>query len=43
MRERIVTSPTAARAGSQERVVRYTLAISLSLVVISFVLSYLVS
>ena len=43
MPERIVKSPTEARAGSKEGVVRYILAISLALVVILFIVSYFVS
>jgi len=43
MSDRIVKSPTPARAGSKEGVVRYVLAISLALVVILFVISYLIA
>jgi hypothetical protein len=43
MPEPIVKTPTEARAGSKEGVVRYVLAISLALVVILFVVGYMVS
>jgi len=43
MTERIEKSPTEARAGSKEGVVRYILAISIALVVILFGVAYLVS
>jgi hypothetical protein len=43
MPERIVKSPTEARAGSKEGVVRYILAISVALVVILFIVSYLIA
>ncbi len=43
MPEPIVKTPTDARAGSKEGVVRYVLAISLALVVILFVVGYMVS
>ena len=43
MPEPIVKSPTAARAGSKEGVVRYVLAISIALVVILFIVGYIVS
>jgi len=43
MPEPIVKTPTEARAGSKEGVVRYVLAISLALVVILFVVGYIVS
>jgi hypothetical protein len=43
MPERIVETPTAARAGSKEGVVRYILAISVALVVILFIAGYLIS
>ena len=36
-------SPTEARSASKEGVVRYILAISLALVVVLFIVSYLVS
>jgi hypothetical protein len=39
----IVKTPTAARAGSKEGVVRYVLAISIALVVILFIVGYFVS
>ena len=42
MPEPVDKSPNEARAGSKEGVVRYVLAISLFLVVIFFVISYLV-
>jgi hypothetical protein len=41
--EPIVKTPTAARAGSREGVVRYVLAISLVLVVILFIVGYVAS
>jgi len=43
MPEPIVKSPTAARSGSKEGVVRYVLAISIALVVILFIVGYVVS
>ena len=43
MTERIEKSPTEARAGSKEGVVRYILAISLALVVILFIAAYVIS
>ena len=43
MPDPIIKSPTAARSGSKEGVVRYVLAISLALVVIVFVISYLLA
>jgi hypothetical protein len=43
MPEPIVKTPTEARAGSKEGVVRYVLAISLALVVILFMVGYVVS
>jgi hypothetical protein len=43
MSDRIVKSPTEARAGSKEGVVRYVLAISLALVVIVFIVSYILA
>jgi hypothetical protein len=43
MAERIVRTPTEARAGSKEGVVRYILAISIALVVVLFIVGYLVS
>jgi len=43
MPDRIVKSPTNARAGSKEGVVRYVLAISIALVVILFIVGYMVS
>ena len=42
MPNRPVTDPTKARSASKEGVVRYVLAISLALVVVVFVVSYLV-
>jgi hypothetical protein len=39
----IIRSPTQASGGSKEGVVRYVLAISLVLVVILFVISYIVA
>jgi hypothetical protein len=39
----IVKTPTAARAGSKEGVVRYVLAISIALVVVLFIVGYFVS
>ena len=41
MPERIVRTPTEARAGSKEGVVRYILAISLVPVVVLFIASYI--
>jgi hypothetical protein len=38
---RIVTTPTQARTGSKEGVVRYVLGISIALVVVLFAVSYL--
>lgn len=43
MPERTVKSPTNARAGSKEGVVRYVLAISIALVVILFIVGYIIS
>jgi len=43
MAERIVKPPTEARAASKEGVVRYVLAISVALVVILFIVSYLIA
>ncbi len=43
MAERIVKSPTQARAGSKEGVVRYVLAISIALVVVLFIVSYILA
>jgi hypothetical protein len=43
MVDRPIKSPTEARAGSKEGVVRYILAISIVLVVILFVVGYMVS
>jgi hypothetical protein len=40
---RIVKSPTDARSGSKEGVVRYVLGISLALVIVLFIVSYVVS
>jgi hypothetical protein len=37
-----VTDPTKARSGSKEGVVRYVLGISLALVVVLFIFSYLI-
>jgi hypothetical protein len=42
-RDRIVKSPTDARSGSKEGVVRYILAISLTLTVAAFILGYVFS
>jgi hypothetical protein len=42
MQNRPVTDPTKARSGSKEGVVRYILGISLALVVVLFIASYLV-
>jgi len=42
MRDRLTTDPTKARAGSKEGVVRYVLGISLTLVVVLFVIGYLI-
>jgi hypothetical protein len=39
----IIKSPTDARAGSKEGVVRYVLGISLALVVILFIIGYMIS
>jgi hypothetical protein len=41
--DNIIKSPTDARAGSKEGVVRYILGISIALVVILFVIGYMVS
>jgi len=41
MAKRIVTTPTRARTGSKEGVVRYILGISIALVVVLFGISYL--
>jgi hypothetical protein len=38
---RVVITPTAARTGSKEGVVRYVLGISLALVVVLFAIGYL--
>lgn len=43
MTERIIKSPTSARQGTQEGVVRYVLMISLALVIIAFVLAFVFS
>ena len=43
MPEPTIKSPTEARSGSKEGVVRYVLAISLALVVIAFVVGYMLS
>ena len=43
MPERIVETPTKARAGSKEGVVRYILAISVAMVGILFIVSYLIA
>lgn len=43
MPEPTVKTPTNARAGSKEGVVRYVLAISIVLVVILFIVGYMVS
>jgi hypothetical protein len=43
MPEHVVKSPTDARAGSKEGVVRYVLAISIALVVILFIVSYILA
>jgi len=43
MPEPVTKSPTDARAGSKEGVVRYVLAISIALVVILFIVGYMVS
>jgi hypothetical protein len=43
MPDRIVKSPNQARAGSKEGVVRYILAISITLVVILFIVGYMIS
>jgi hypothetical protein len=42
MQKRIVTTPTSARSATKEGVVRYILAISIALVVVLFVVSYLI-
>jgi hypothetical protein len=42
MQDRPVTDPTKARAGSKEGVVRYVLGISLTLVIVLFVVGYLI-
>jgi hypothetical protein len=42
-RDHTVVSPTDARSGSKEGVVRYVLGISLGLVVVLFILGYVVS
>jgi hypothetical protein len=41
MDKHLVTTPTRARAGSKEGVVRYILGISIALVVVLFGVSYL--
>ena len=41
MAKRIVTTPTRARTGTKEGVVRYILGISLVLIVVGFAVSYL--
>jgi hypothetical protein len=43
MVDRPVKSPTEARAGSKEGVVRYILAVSIALVVILFIVGYMIS
>ena len=43
MADRTVKSPNQARAGSKEGVVRYVLAISITLVVILFIVGYMIS
>jgi hypothetical protein len=43
MVDRPVKSPTEARAGSKEGVVRYILAVSIALVVILFIVGYTMS
>jgi len=43
MLEPNVKSPTSARSGTKEGVVRYVLAISIALVVILFIVGYMVS
>jgi hypothetical protein len=43
MPDQIVKSPTEARSGSKEGVVRYILAISITLVVILFIVGYMIS
>lgn len=43
MARHIVSSPTEARAGTKEGVVRYVLAISLALVVVLFIVGYIVA
>jgi hypothetical protein len=42
MQNRTVIDPTKARSGSKEGVVRYILGVSLALIVVLFVVSYLV-
>ena len=42
MIEPIIKTPTDARAGSKEGVVRYVLGISIALVVICFIAAYLI-
>ena len=42
MQDRPATDPTKARSGSKEGVVRYILGISITLVVVLFVVSYLI-
>ena len=43
MPERIVRTPTEARAGSMPGIVRYILLVSLVLVIVLFIFSYLIS
>jgi hypothetical protein len=43
MEERIVKTPTDARASSKEGVVRYVLGISIALVIILFIVSYFIA
>jgi hypothetical protein len=43
MADRIVKSPTDARSGSKEGVVRYILAISITLVVLFLIAGYVIS
>jgi hypothetical protein len=43
MTKPILKSPTNARAGSKEGVVRYVLAVSIALVVIFFIVGYMIS
>jgi hypothetical protein len=43
MVDRPVKSPTEARAGSKEGIVRYILAVSIVLVVLLFIVGYMVS